>query len=580
MPETGGTRGLVLAAGFGSRLAPITEHVPKPLLPLGGGTLLDHAIGALRRGGIGPIAVNSHHLGALVEGHLAARPDAETFLLCPEPRILGTGGPLAAARDFLEQGEDFVVFNGDVLCDVDVAQLVRAHRRGGRLATLLVVDRPRINSVFVDEGDRVVHIRGAGPQVPATALITARGLTYTGVGVFARRFLARVPAGFGSLITPLVGALEEDPGCVGVYRPEGLFWDDLGTLTRYLQARWLLEQEPDRFAWLAEGLVGEGASPLGPAGPLRCARLRGHGSDRRFYRLTADDWSAVAMQSDAGREQDDEFRRHLAVGAFLREQDLGPAEVLSRDVEGRTALMEDLGEDTLYRRACAGDDLRPLYRQTVDHLLKLQDATDAARQACPAATDRRLGLEDLRWETSYFRERFLLGVHGREPDLETLFADLARRVARQPLVLLHRDFQSQNIHLRSGRVRLVDFQGMRLGPVGYDLMSLVWDPYVPLPMALRRELMDHFLEHREQATEGMLLEAGLQRLMQALGAYGYLGLVKGKQEFLAHIPAGVQNLHHLLLRTGEQSAPPRGLAALVAVVEEILKRYDGYRRPR
>jgi len=556
-------RSLVLAAGFGTRLAPITDHVPKPLLPLGGGTLLDHAIGSLKRAGITEVAVNSHHLGALVQNHLAARADADTLHSYPEREILGTGGPLLAARAFLEQGEDFVVFNGDVLCDVDVAELVRVHRQSGRLATLLVVDQPQINSVFVDDQDRVVHIRGAGPEVPGTALIAAHGLTYTGVAVFSRRFLALVPEGFGSLITPLVRALEKDPGCVGVYRPGGLHWDDLGTLTRYLQAQRRWEQEPARFAWLESG----------PAGPLRCDRLRGHGSDRRFYRLSAGSWSAVAMQSDAGAKEDDEFRRHLAVGAFLRAENLGPAEVLAEDSAGNTALMEDLGPDTLYRLATSGAEVTGPYHQAVDHLLKLQAVTAAAQARCPLAVDRRLGEEDLLWETSYFQERFLRGVHGRAESFAPLFADLARMVADQPLVLLHRDYQSQNIHLRDGVVRLVDFQGLRLGPVGYDIMALAWDPYVSLPSEFRRELMDRFLRGCAAASEGMLVKAGLQRLMQALGAYGYLGLVKGKREFLAHIPAALANLYHLLRQAEGLPEPPRGLSPLADLVEEIHATY-------
>lgn len=566
---------MVLAAGFGTRLAPITDHVPKPLLPLGGGTLLDHAIAALRRGGVGEVAVNSHHLGAMIAAHL----EGTSVHHFPEREILGTGGALAGARAFLAEADHFVVFNGDVLCDVDVADLISSHRAGGHLATLVLVDRPEINTVFVDAGQRVIHIRGAGPEVPGNALVAAQGLTYTGVAVFARRFLKLVPEGFGSLIDPLIAALRRQPGCVAAYRPREIFWDDLGDLTRYLRAQHHLEESPQRFRWLTPGA----------AGPLRCRRLRGHGSDRRFWRLSGPGFSAVALQSDRGEVEDDEFRRHREIGAFLRARDLGSAEVLAEDAAANTMLMEDLGGDTLHRLATRPETpperLAAVYRLAVDHLLKLQAFTEEARAGCPPAVDRCLDQDALRAETTYFQERFLLGVHGldaADDRLAALFAELARLVANQPLVLIHRDFQSQNIHLKEGRLRLVDYQGMRLGPLGYDLMSLVFDPYVDLPDALREDLLQGFCLRAGPAPEQVrcwALAAGLQRLMQALGAYGFLGLVRGKREFLAHIPRGLAHLAQVLAlahkfqvehpETARGGLPGR-LAPLANLVQRLL----------
>ena len=97
---------VVLAAGFGTRLAPVTDHVPKPLLPVGGKTLLDHAVDAVTRAGAGPVAVNTHHLADLVAAHLAGRPDAGRFSLSHEPEIMGTGGALDGARAHLQGKAD------------------------------------------------------------------------------------------------------------------------------------------------------------------------------------------------------------------------------------------------------------------------------------------------------------------------------------------------------------------------------------------------------------------------------------------------------------------------------------------
>lgn len=97
MPETcGSLRGMILCAGYGTRLRPLTDLVPKPLLPVGGRALLDLAVAGLDRAGVGPIVVNTHHLGGQVAAHLAARPDALRFTLSPEAEILGTGGAWTA----------------------------------------------------------------------------------------------------------------------------------------------------------------------------------------------------------------------------------------------------------------------------------------------------------------------------------------------------------------------------------------------------------------------------------------------------------------------------------------------------
>lgn len=562
-------RGMILAAGHGSRLAPLTDHLPKPLLPVGGVTLLDRAAAALARAGIRDIAVNTHHLGGMIAAHLEARTHPCRFTVFPEVEILGTGGALDGARAFLRDADHFLIHNGDVLGDADLAGLVRNHLDHGALATLLLVDWPAANSVALDAEGRVRRIggdrTGDGPRW--------RRLTYTGIGVFRRDLLDDIGPGFSSLIDPLVRALARDPDSVRGQAPASLTWSDLGTPARYLAA--LPGDETD------------------PRLPLQVRRITGHGSQRRFWRLQAGAFSCVAMVSPA---DDTEFSRFIAIGRWLHEQGLGAPALLAENAAERSVLMEDLGPRSLGALAAADplgpardQALRPVYGQVVDHLLRLQSRTGAARSGCPEAVDRTLDHAQLRWETDYFRERFLAGhcglAGGVLAALTPEFEELARAVARQPLVLIHRDFQSANIHLKAGRVGLVDFQGLRLGPLGYDIMSLVQDPYVDLSEGLKRELLDRFCRGAAgggdpAAVRAMALAAGLQRLMQALGAYGFLGHVKGKTEFLAHIPRGLAHLRGLLdrleadLAAGDPALTPwlpaGGLPRLTALVRAEL----------
>lgn len=572
MPEPAGSlRGMVLAAGHGTRLRPLTDLVPKPLLPVGGRALLDLAVANLDRAGAGPIVVNTHHLADQVAAHVRARPDAARIALSHEPAILGTGGALDGARAFLEGAPEFLLHNGDVLTDADLGALLRAHREGGAVATLMLVDCPDVNTVDLGARGEVLRLAGR----PAGGPAAARRLTYAGVGAFSRRLLADVPAGPSSLVDVLAAIIAREPGAVRAWVPPGARWDDVGTF-----ARWLGAQPAD-------------PAPAAGAPPPTVAieRIRGHGSDRRFWRLGRGDWSAVVMSAPPG---DTEHARWVAVAAFLERHDLGPARRLRVDDDEKTVVMEDLGTRSLFALGAeaAADDPAAVaaWELATDHVVRLQAATGAARRECPVAFDLALDLPVLRWETDYFRERFLGGLMGldlaADDALTAEFAALAAVVAAQPVVLLHRDYQSQNLLVRDGRLRLVDFQGLRPGPLGYDLASLLWDPYVALPPARREALLVRYATAVRQRldaglppadTRAMVLAAALQRLMQALGAYGFLSLVKGRRGFLQHVPRGLAHLREVLrlavdARRGGTADPPRlppPLPRLEAVLSEL-----------
>lgn len=571
-------RGMVLAAGFGTRLAPLTDLVPKPLLPVGGRALLDLAVANLDRAGVGPVVVNTHHLSGQVAAHVRARPDAGRFTLSHEPAILGTGGALDGARDFLAQAPEFLLHNGDVLTDADLSALLAAHRAAGCAATLMLVDCPAVNTVEVGGDGRVLRLAGR----PAAGPAPARHLTYAGVGAFSRRLLADVPAGPSSLVDVLAAVIAREPGAVRAWVPDGAHWDDVGTF-----ARWLGAQPEDT------------AVPPPPVPPpaVTVERIRGHGSDRRFWRLGRGDWSAVVMSAPPG---DAEHARFVAIAAFLERHDLGPARRLRVDDDENTVVMEDLGTCSLFSLgAAAAADEPPAvaaWELATDHVARLQAVTAAARTECPVAFDLALDLPVLRWETAYFRERFLGGLMGLDPAgdlspaddpaLAAEFAALADVVAAQPVYLLHRDFQSQNLLVRDGRLRLVDFQGLRPGPLGYDLASLLWDPYVALPPARREALLARYAAAARGLdagptpadTRAMVLAAALQRLMQALGAYGFLSLVKDRRGFLQHVPRGLAHLRDVLRLAGaarrEGAADPARLPPPLPRLEAVLARLD------
>jgi aminoglycoside/choline kinase family phosphotransferase len=133
--------------------------------------------------------------------------------------------------------------------------------------------------------------------------------------------------------------------------------------------------------------------------------------------------------------------------------------------------------------------------------------------------------------------------------------EVAEHLASLPRVLVHRDFQSQNIIIQNGQANLIDFQGMRPGLAEYDLASLIFDPYVELSDTERSALITYY--RQKQAENGRRVDGrfdntlqlcAMQRLMQALGAYGFLGLIRGHENFLQYIPRAVRSLREIVAK--------------------------------
>lgn len=228
---------MILAAGLGTRLRPLTDTVPKPLLPVAGTPLIVWNLLLLRRHGITDVIINLHHLGHLIEKELG---DGSRFGMrlsySREPVILGTGGGIKQAEPFF-QGEPFLVLNGDTLAELDLAALVAFHVRRGATATMVLREDPDVDrwgAVEVDGQERVIAINGKGATKAARSV--HRRYMFAGIHVMHPCLLRRVPVGReSSIIDAYVDALARGALILG-YRMEG-YWSDVGTPARYAQVQ-------------------------------------------------------------------------------------------------------------------------------------------------------------------------------------------------------------------------------------------------------------------------------------------------------------------------------------------------------
>lgn len=221
-------KAFLLAAGRGLRFKPVTERIPKALLPYLNVPLARAHLERLKSAGVTEAGVNLHHLGHQIEQHLSeGAADLPKLAFFPEPEILGTAGALRNAAAFL-QGGDFLVVNSDTAIEPDFARLLAAHRASARAATLLVVENrePQRHTPLQAEGDRIAAF---GVDTPAPLL-------YTGICVLAPRLLERIPRGERHMVTDLwQPLLSEGREEIGFVHHEGPF-SDLGRPCDFLRA--------------------------------------------------------------------------------------------------------------------------------------------------------------------------------------------------------------------------------------------------------------------------------------------------------------------------------------------------------
>jgi aminoglycoside/choline kinase family phosphotransferase len=287
---------------------------------------------------------------------------------------------------------------------------------------------------------------------------------------------------------------------------------------------------------------------------LKISTLEGRGSDRTFFRLK---WnrndSAILIHYNPKREENTYY---ADIATFLRNIDVPAPQLIRHDPANSLIVMEDLGDMDLWSlRKTPWETRRVLYQKTLTIVHRLHCFPEKDFPSARVRLMDGFGPDLYRWERNYFRDHFVRNVCGIklessfESELETELFSLAERLSGTKRSLVHRDLQSQNVMILDKEPFLIDFQGMRFGSPFYDLGSLLCDPYVNFPDGERKELLSFYFRLSTwdldwAAFQNTFWEASAQRLMQALGAYGFLGLKKGLKAFLEHIPAGLLNLHH------------------------------------
>jgi len=553
---------LILAAGFGERLGPITDHIPKPLLPICGKPIIDSVLDRISSLSPEITCINTHHRSELFENWKRNRTTHCNIRLFHEVFILGTGGALKNAEAMLRNSA-FIVHNADILTDIDMATLVKSHRESGNIATLAVHDHEKFNNVWIDKKGFLKYVGNTLGGENAGLWKTA----FMGIAVYSPEILNYIPEGKSSVVDAWLKSVKAGHP-IGTVDFSGAAWTDIGTPDAYAAAVFDALKQDGETIYVHESVdcskteldsniaIEEGVTIQAPTcirnsillpGTTITAEIRienaiagpefliplstAHretmsltravaawfdhteetadvtsigtgGSDRTYYRIKYNNRTAVLMTCT---EADQDYIRHITYTHFFKKCSLPVPEMFITDETNRQALFEDLGDLSLYswlkcRRS--PDEIETLYRKILDIAVQLQTVAATRIAECPMLKERVFDYDHLRWETGYFMERFIKGIkeiYKSDPELDTEFDRLAKQIDAFPKTVLHRDFQSQNIMITKGNIpRLIDYQGARIGPGAYDIASMLWDPYCLLEENLRDRLNEYYIMSMKQ----------------------------------------------------------------------------------
>jgi aminoglycoside/choline kinase family phosphotransferase len=238
-------------------------------------------------------------------------------------------------------------------------------------------------------------------------------------------------------------------------------------------------------------------------------------------------------------------------------------EVKAKSPEHGFVLLEDLGDLTLERKFWENQNqslAEPFYRQTIDELVKIHYAATSDRSPC-TAFNVQFDTEKLLWELNYAKTNLLEGVckiQFTKPELDllrTTFTDICETLHREPKFIAHRDFHSRNVMIKLGKTRIIDFQDARMGPIQYDLVSLLRDSYVNLDEELAQRLINYYLSKRadfglDKIPQDKFFDIyelqTIQRCFKACGSFASFYMAREDRRYLKYISKTLQTVKHSL----------------------------------
>ena len=290
--------------------------------------------------------------------------------------------------------------------------------------------------------------------------------------------------------------------------------------------------------------------------------LAGDASNRRYYRIIVENQSYVLMSWEPFK--DDGNYPFLSVLRHFAKNDIHVPQVVAVAPDLGQVLLEDLGDLTLERRFWENRDQNeavPFYKQAVDEITKIHFRATRDQSDC-TAFKISFNTERLLWEMNYGREHLLEKLCAISfsdkvaKQLQDIFTDICSILDAQPKVICHRDYHSRNLMLKLNKMRVIDFQDARLGPIEYDLVSLFKDSYVDMDPAIAEKLIQYYFEagkreggklpSRAEFDEIYAIQS-VQRCFKACGSFASFMNLREDTRYLKYLPGTLQRVREALV---------------------------------
>jgi len=545
---------IILAAGFGTRLAPHSQICPKPLFSIDNQPIIHRTIMRLIADGFTDILINTHHLASDLNQFIIMKNYAVPVHLVKEPEILGTGGGI---KNMMSRVHAFpvLIINSDIVTDLNFNQLVNIHHKHDAPVTLILHDEPQFNSVLV-EHNHVLAFQNIKKQNGLKA--------FTGIHVIDALVGDYIPNNTNYSIITAYEKMIQDGHIIHAHFAKNHYWEDIGTPSGYARAS---AYTMSKTAFQKKGIDLSKHTEI--------IKLKGDGSDRSWWRYRSENHSLIMADHGISRirvpgmilkhgnpESNSglEVTSFVKIGTHLFNNNVPVPEIIHYDLFSGLVFVEDLGDIHLqhYVSTMEQDQKKIVYESVIDMLIHMSVHGSKgfdSRYTCQTAYYDASMIR--RYECHYFLKSFVrdymcLDMDG--PELEKDFNLLINEAIKHiHWGFMHRDFQSRNIMRANDRFYIIDFQGARWGPVQYDLASLLIDPYVNLSNDLQVLLFDYFLKQYSRVVkvdrhkfEETFQYCRLFRNFQMLGAFAFLSQKKGKKSFEKYIPIALDQLKHQL----------------------------------
>lgn len=284
--------------------------------------------------------------------------------------------------------------------------------------------------------------------------------------------------------------------------------------------------------------------------------LAGDASNRRYYRVVMDNQSWVLMRWEPFDPNNYPF---LSVLNHFAKNGVHVPEVVSMSPEEGLMLLEDLGDLTLERKFWENQNQEAsieFYQMAVDEIVKIHHPATLDKSNC-TAFGMKFDTEKFLWEMNYGKDNLISGVlkfpfgEKLNKEISDIFLDICTRLDKEPKRIAHRDYHSRNLMLKLDQMKVIDFQDARLGPIQYDLVSLMRDSYVDMKDSMATTLIAYYLDRskeylpkdfsREHFDKIYELQS-IQRCFKACGSFASFYHLRQDRRYLKYLPGTLRRV--------------------------------------